>query len=110
MGNSAAALAKEYVLAVAPVFAILMATISGFLFTKSQMFALCVAVIGVLALALRYGEELKRCGFAAGLAIYGIPGRLLFTGVLWASCRSHRRGRLKWKGREYPAGTPGASK
>jgi GT2 family glycosyltransferase len=110
MGNSAAALAKECVLAVAPVFAILIATISGFLFTKSQMFALGVAVLGVLALALLYGEQLKRCGFAAGLAIYGIPGRLLFTGVLWASYRSHGRGRLKWKGREYPAGTPGASK
>jgi glycosyltransferase involved in cell wall biosynthesis len=110
MGNSAAALAKEYVLAVAPVFAILIATISGFLFTKSQMFALCVAVIGVLALALLFGGQLKRRGFTVGLAIYGIPGRLLFTGVLWASYRSHRRGRLEWKGREYPAGTPGASK
>jgi glycosyltransferase involved in cell wall biosynthesis len=110
VGNSAAALAKEYVLAVAPGFAILIATISGFLFTKSQLFTLCVAVIGVLVFSLLYGAELKRRGFTVGLAIYGIPGRLLFTGVLWASYRSHRRGRLEWKGREYPAGTPGASK
>ena len=37
-------------------------------------------------------------------------GRLLFAGLLWASYRSHRRGKLEWKGREYPVGTPGASK
>ena len=36
--------------------------------------------------------------------------RVPVRSVLWASYRSHRRGRLEWKGRAYPADTPGASK
>jgi len=110
MGSSIAELARECSLAVAPILAILVAAISGFLFTKSHTAAASVAVIGVVAFLLSYGEELRRNGFAARLAIYGIPGRLLFAGVLWASYHSHRKGKLEWKGREYPVGTPGASK
>jgi hypothetical protein len=54
--------------------------------------------------------ELQRNGFSPGLLIFGIPGRILFAAILWASYRSHRQGRLEWKGRAYPADTPGASK
>jgi glycosyltransferase involved in cell wall biosynthesis len=110
MGSSAGNLAREYAIAVAPIFLILAATICAFLLTESPTTGLGVGVIAVLALSVLYSAELKSSGFLAPLALYGIPGRLLFAGVLAASYRSHRRGKLEWKGREYPVGTPGASK
>jgi glycosyltransferase involved in cell wall biosynthesis len=110
MGNSAGKLTREYAIAVAPISVILVAAICAFLLTQSQTAALSVGVVGILALSVVYGEGLKRSGFVVPLALYGIPGRLLFAGVLVASYRSYRRGKLEWKGREYPAGTPGASK
>lgn len=110
MGSTVGTLAREYAIAVTPTFAILVATICAFLFTKSSAAALGVGVIGIVALLVIDCEELKRSGFLMPLALYGIPGRLLFAGVLVASFRSHRRGKLEWKGREYPVGTSGASK
>jgi glycosyltransferase involved in cell wall biosynthesis len=110
MGNSMTTLAKEYARAIGPIFAILVAAVCAFLLTKSKMIGLGVTVIGVLALSALYAQELKHSGFAGRLTAYGIPGRVLFTGVLAASYLSHRRGRLEWKGREYPVGTPAASK
>jgi glycosyltransferase involved in cell wall biosynthesis len=110
MGNRMTTLAKEYARAVGPLLVILVAAVCVSLLTKSRMFGFGGAVTGLLALSAFYAEELTRTGFASGLAGYGIPGRVLFTGVLVASYLSHRRGRLEWKGREYPVGTPGASK
>jgi hypothetical protein len=57
-----------------------------------------------------YSRELAHNQFPIRLIWYGIPGKLLYAGVLWASFRSHRKGLLGWKGREYPLGTSGASK
>jgi glycosyltransferase involved in cell wall biosynthesis len=59
---------------------------------------------------LLYGWELARNQFSLKLVWYGIPGKFLYAGVLWASYRSHQKGSLTWKGREYPVGTSGASK
>jgi hypothetical protein len=55
-------------------------------------------------------QALRRNHFSAAFTVYLIPGSLLYTAVLWASYRSHSRGKLEWKGREYPVGTPHASK
>jgi glycosyltransferase involved in cell wall biosynthesis len=55
-------------------------------------------------------QALRRNQFSAAFTAYLIPGSLLYTAVLWASYRSHIRGKLEWKGREYPVGTPDASK
>ena len=57
----------------------------------------------------RYRRELRRNQYPAKLVCYGIPGKLLYAGVLWASYRAHQKGSLAWKGREYPVGTPHAS-
>ena len=58
----------------------------------------------------KYRRELIRNQFSASLTWYGIPGKLLYAAVLWASYRAHQKGSLAWKGREYPVGTPSASK
>jgi len=55
-------------------------------------------------------QALRRSHFSPALTGYLIPGSLLYTAVLYASYRSHARGKLEWKGREYPVGTPHASK
>jgi glycosyltransferase involved in cell wall biosynthesis len=110
MGNSSAAAGKEFVRAVVPVFITLMAAASVRRIAGSVPAALGILVAGFSAISLAYGGILRRNQFSPGLAWYGIPGRLLFAGVLWASYRSHRRGKLEWKGREYPVGTSDASK
>jgi hypothetical protein len=110
MGGRVADLARECALATAPVLAVFAVAILGFMFTESVGMALVLFVIGIVTMSAIYAEELKNNGFGARLALLGIPGRLLFATVLLASYSSHRRGKLEWKGREYPVGTPGASK
>ena len=55
-------------------------------------------------------QALRRSHFSPAFTAYLIPGSLLYTAVLCASYRSHTRGKLEWKGREYPVGTSRASK
>jgi glycosyltransferase involved in cell wall biosynthesis len=63
------------------------------------------AFLGVWLLIFRqvsYGSELKRNHFPFSLILYYVPAVLLYAGVLWASYRSHARGKVEWKGREVP--------
>lgn len=67
---------------------------------------------GVLLLVLRqtsYGSELVRNQYPLSFIIYYIPAVFLYTGVLAASYLGHRRGKVRWKGREYRVGA-GAAK
>jgi glycosyltransferase involved in cell wall biosynthesis len=60
--------------------------------------------LGVLLLLFRqmnYGAELVRNQYPRSFIIYYIPAVFLYVGVLAASWRSHARGRVRWKGREY---------
>jgi glycosyltransferase involved in cell wall biosynthesis len=66
---------------------------------------------GVLLLLLRqtsYGSELVRNQYPLSFIIYYIPAVFLYTGVLLASYQSRRRGKVRWKGREYSVGSGGA--
>ncbi|MGB7848197.1 MAG: glycosyltransferase [Candidatus Acidiferrum sp.] len=110
MGGNESALAKEFVRAMVPVMATVIAAISTWRFTESVTGALAVLAIGIIGIFIAYDGELKRNQFPSRLIWYGIPGRLLFAAVLWASYRGYRKGKLEWKGRAYPVGTPGASK
>jgi cellulose synthase/poly-beta-1,6-N-acetylglucosamine synthase-like glycosyltransferase len=63
---------------------------------------------GVLLLVLRqmnYGSELVRNQYPFAFIIYYIPAAFLYAGVLAASYRSHVRGKVQWKGREYSTET-----
>lgn len=65
--------------------------------------------LGVLFLIMRqtiYGLDLARNHYPFSFIFYYIPAAFLYAGVLWASYRSHARGRIAWKGREYSIGAP----
>jgi glycosyltransferase involved in cell wall biosynthesis len=65
--------------------------------------------VGVLLLIARqtiYGLDLARNHYPFSFIFYYIPGAFLYAGVLWASYRSHVKGRIAWKGREYSIGAP----
>lgn len=70
-----------------------------------------VALLGVLFLLMRqftYGSALSRNHYPFRFILYYVPGVALYVGVLWASYRSHLRGKVEWKGREVPVSVPGA--
>lgn len=110
MGSSSEAVGMELLRALFPIVAVLAIAISLWGITASALPALIVLLIGTIIILGADALELLRNQFPSTLTWYAIAGHLLFAGVLWASYRSHRRGKLEWKGREYPVGTPGASK
>lgn len=60
--------------------------------------------LGVLLLIARqaiYGLDLARNHYPFSFIFYYVPAVFLYAGVLWASYRSHTKGRIAWKGREY---------
>jgi glycosyltransferase involved in cell wall biosynthesis len=73
-------------------------------------FAILLGLFFLLTIHAMHFQVLRRGQFSPALTGYLIPGSLLYTADLWASYRSHARGKLEWKGREYPVGTPRASK
>jgi hypothetical protein len=62
---------------------------------------------GVLAIVLlagrhaAYAADLRRNGFPASLALYYLPGVVLYAAVLLYSEWRYMRGSVAWKGREY---------
>jgi len=110
MGGSPESAGREIARGVAPVLGTLVAAISTWALTENWLTALAVLLIGLVVLFVAYDEELRQNRFSHRLVWYGIPGRLLFSLVLFGSYRGYKRGKLRWKGREYPLGTAGASK
>ncbi|HTZ47643.1 MAG TPA: glycosyltransferase [Verrucomicrobiae bacterium] len=110
MGGTAQTVTLEVIRALAPALAVFIVGVLLWLNTQSIGITLIVALVAILAVCLSYARRLRRNQFPARLAPYAIPAGLLFAGVLWASYRAHRKGSLEWKGREYPVGTPRASK
>ena len=72
--------------------------------------AVFAGVVLLLLRQLSYGLALTRNHFPFKLIIYYLPAVFLYAGVLWASHESYAKGKVSWKGREYPVGEPGASK
>jgi glycosyltransferase involved in cell wall biosynthesis len=65
--------------------------------------------LGVLFLVARetiYGLDLARNYYPFSFIFYYVPAVFLYAGVLWASYRSHVKGKIAWKGREYSVGAP----
>jgi len=110
MGGSPKSVKPEVFRAVMPILLTLLATVTMAGITESFVVGAGVLAIGLLAILVAYDRDLESGGYSPRLLAYGIPGRILFAAVLWASYRSHLSGRLEWKGRAYPVGTPRASK
>lgn len=65
--------------------------------------------LGILLLIARqtiYGLELARNQYPFSFIFYYVPAAFLYAAVLWASYRSHVKGRIAWKGREYSIEAP----
>jgi glycosyltransferase involved in cell wall biosynthesis len=109
MGGSEADVRREIQVALQGISLTLLTGAVAWGLTRSRFIGLAFLSVGILGMSIDYCKELKGNQYSSRLVWYGIPGRLMFAAVLWASYRAHKRGKLKWKGREYPAGTPGAS-
>jgi hypothetical protein len=110
MGGTPTAVKAEVARAMLPILLTLLATVTIGGITESIILGASVLAVGLLGILIAYDAELESSGFSPRLLAYAIQGRVLFAGMLLASQRSHRSGRLEWKGRTYPAGTPRASK
>jgi glycosyltransferase involved in cell wall biosynthesis len=69
------------------------------------------AVLGVLLLAGRhasYAAQLRRNRFPPSDVLYYLAGVVLYAGVLLSSDWHYARGKVVWKGREYPVSNSGA--
>jgi glycosyltransferase involved in cell wall biosynthesis len=71
-------------------------------------FATFLGVCFLLLRQLTYGLEISRNQYPFKFIIYYVPAVALHAGVLWASYRSHVKGKVEWKGREVPVTLPGA--
>ena len=80
------------------------------LFGLRMPLAMFAGVVLLLLRQLSYGMALTRNGFPFKFNSYYLLAVFLYSGLLWASHESYAKGRVSWKGREYPVGAPGASK
>jgi glycosyltransferase involved in cell wall biosynthesis len=67
------------------------------------------AVAGVVLLAGRhasYAAQLRQNRFPRSCVIYYLPGVFLYACALLSSDWHYARGKVAWKGREYPVGNP----
>jgi len=109
MGGTRETMLREFVRAVVPVAATLIGAITAWAWLGSWTAAVGVLFGGLIGISAAYDGELRNAGFSPKLVGYGIPGRVLFGAVLLASNWGYQRGKLGWKGREYPVGTGRAS-
>ena len=110
MGGSLEAVIGEIAKAILPLCAIVFLALAVWQVTLSARFTMAAALFGILVLWRVDERALRTAGFSPGLAIFSIPGRVLYSGILWSSFQGYQRGKLMWKGRAYPVDTPGASK
>jgi cellulose synthase/poly-beta-1,6-N-acetylglucosamine synthase-like glycosyltransferase len=109
MGGTRETMVREFARAVVPVAGLLILAITVWAWSDRWLNALALFLAGVVGIFVWYDGELRRNGFAPRLLWWGIAGRVLFGAVLLASNWGYRRGKLGWKGREYPVGSAGAS-
>jgi glycosyltransferase involved in cell wall biosynthesis len=110
IGKEPGALLRESGAALFPVLGMSIAVIAVVAITESVLARVVALVGGIVAIQLAYARELKRNSYPGSLTVYAITGRILYAAVLWASYRGYRKGKMHWKDREYPVGTPDASK
>jgi glycosyltransferase involved in cell wall biosynthesis len=69
-------------------------------------FLLFLGILFLIARQTIYGLDLARNHYRFSFIFYYLPAVFLYAGVLWASYRSHVKGKIAWKGREYSIGAP----
>jgi len=110
IGGTTQALRREMGAALLPIAFSMQAGITFGALTESPLVGLVTLALGGVVMLIAYDGDLKRNHYPTAVVPYGLPGRVLYAAVLWASHRAHKKGKLKWKGREYPVGRSEASK
>ena len=102
MGGSAAGMRGELLTSVP--------WIPGLLLLGGLAWPICALAGAVLLLGRHgaYAAALARNQLPVSRIIYYVPAVALYAAVLLASWSGHARGRVRWKGREYPVGAPAA--
>jgi glycosyltransferase involved in cell wall biosynthesis len=101
-GGSLESMIGEILKAILPLCVVVFLAGVAWQATLSARFAVAAALLGILFLWRMDARAFVLAGFSQWLAIFAIPGRVLYSGILWTSFQSYQRGRLEWKGRAYP--------
>jgi hypothetical protein len=109
MGADPGSIAAEIAIAVLPILLPGFVIAAIWKLSSDWTFGAFAAAIVLAVWHWLYSLELRHNEYSGKLVWYGLPGKLLYAAVLWASWRAHQKGSLAWKGREYPVGTPHAS-
>jgi glycosyltransferase involved in cell wall biosynthesis len=110
IGGEPGAVTSEIVNAIVPMILLTFVVVLLWAGSGSWRVGLVTSAVAIALWHWMYAIELIRNRFAIILVWYGLPGKILYACVLFASFRSHQKGSLLWKGREYPVSTSGASK
>ena len=65
-----------------------------------------IGILWLVGCHIAYGRELRRNRYSARFIIYYVAGVCLYAAVVIASGWKYWRGKVLWKGREYPVGKP----
>ncbi|MGH9864956.1 MAG: glycosyltransferase [Candidatus Acidiferrales bacterium] len=65
-----------------------------------------LAILWLVGCHIAYARELRRNRYSTRFIIYYVPGVCLYAAAVAASGWKYWRGKVLWKGREYPVGTP----
>ncbi len=63
-----------------------------------------LGILWLVGCHIAYGRELRRNRYSTRFIIYYVPGVCLYAAVVAASGWKYWRGKVLWKGREYPVG------
>ena len=72
----------------------------------ASLWLVALGIIWLTGCHAAYARALRRNRYSTRFIIYYVPGVCLYAATVAASCWKHRRGKIIWKGREYPVGTP----
>lgn len=67
---------------------------------------IAIAAVELLVRHVVYGRELTSNRYSARFIIYYVAGVFLYAAAVIASTLKYRRGKVAWKGREYPVEEP----
>ncbi|MGH9731610.1 MAG: glycosyltransferase [Candidatus Acidiferrales bacterium] len=65
-----------------------------------------LGIVWLVASHVAYARELRKNRYSARFIIYYVPGVCLYAAIVIASGWKYWRGKVLWKGREYPVGKP----
>ena len=73
---------------------------------RAGLWLVVLGILWLVACHAAYARALQRNRYSARFIIYYVPGMCLYAAAVAASGWKYWRGKVLWKGREYPVGKP----